>query len=252
MSERGGWTRAQLEILGIEWPPESGWPRRVIGTELDDIDAEAFLSLRGVAGRDRRKPRKPKVHHTAQFTPKKKRTVPSLTATIHTDGCCLWSKVTCKGGCAATIVTGDGIRREVVYGYRDTTNNRMEVLAAIYGLRELKEPHNITLWSDSRYLVDSIQCGWAVSWQRKGWWEKPGIRRKNYDLFEQLLELCQFHYVTMKWVKGHNGNKENEICDNLSGTLAKNGPWLIDGFYERVKAERKEVPVQTGFTHRLK
>lgn len=252
MSERGGWTRAQLEILGIEWPPMSGWNKRLIGTELDDLDAEAFLSLRGVEGKCRRKPRKPKVHHTTVFTPKKARAIPTLTAVIHTDGCCLWGKSVCLGGCAATIVTGDGIRREIGHAYRDTTNNRMEVLAALYALRELKQPHTVTLWSDSKYLVEPIQAGWALNWQRKGWWEKPGVRRKNYDLFQQLLELCEFHHVTMKWVKGHNGNRENELCDKLSGKLAKNGPWLIDGFYERVKAEKKETAVQTGFTHRLK
>jgi hypothetical protein len=178
MSERGGWTRSQLEILGVEWPPESGWPRRVIGTELDELDAEAFLSLRGVPGQSRRLPRKPRVRHEAKFEPKRpKRPTPNLSAIIHTDGCCLWGKSVHLGGWAATIVTGDGIRREISRGYRDTTNNRMEVMAAIYGLRELKEPHAVTLWSDARYLVDAIQAGWARNWKKKGWWEKPGIRR---------------------------------------------------------------------------
>ena len=107
-------------------------------------------------------------------------------------------------------------RAEASGGFRLTTNNRMEILAAIKGLELLKQPCKVTLYSDSRYLVDAMMLGWAGSWKAKDWWRTNKQRAANVDLWERLLGLCEIHEVEFRWVKGHAGNWENERCDQLS------------------------------------
>jgi ribonuclease HI len=96
-------------------------------------------------------------------------------------------------------------RAEASGGFRLTTNNRMEIQAAIKGLELLKQPCKVTLYSDSQYLVDAIMKAWAVKWKKNDWWLNNKERAKNIDLWEKLLPLCETHQVEFRWVKGHAG-----------------------------------------------
>jgi ribonuclease HI len=101
-----------------------------------------------------------------------------------------------------------------------TTNNRMELTAAIEALSALKEPCRVTLTSDSKYLVDAITLGWARSWRAKGWRKEDRSPALNADLWEKLLLLLETHEVTLVWVKGHDGHPYNERCDRLATAYA--------------------------------
>lgn len=116
-------------------------------------------------------------------------------------------------------------RREFSHGYRRTTNNRMELLAAIVGLEALKEKCGVILFSDSQYVVNSMAKGWATKWQSNGWQRNRKEAALNPDLWERLLALCDIHEVEFKWIKGHAGHRENERCDRLA-VEAANGPDL--------------------------
>ncbi len=133
---------------------------------------------------------------------------------IFTDGACRGNPG--AGGYGVILQYGNA-RRELSGGEPETTNNRMELLAAIEGLSALREPCEVTLYSDSRYLVDSVTLGWAQSWQASGW--KRG-KAKNPDLWERLLALLERHCVTFVWVRGHDGHPENERCDALATAAA--------------------------------
>ena len=137
--------------------------------------------------------------------------------TIYTDGACLGNPG--PGGYAAVLIHGNH-RKELSGGFRRTTNNRMEIIAAIVGLQALKFPCAVTLYTDSKYLQESITLGWAKRWQSKGWKKKQGTR-VNWDLWECLLDACARHEVEFLWVKGHAGDIENERCDVLSVQAAQ-------------------------------
>jgi ribonuclease HI len=107
-------------------------------------------------------------------------------------------------------------RREVSGGFQLTTNNRMEIYAAIKALELLKEPCNVRLHSDSRYVVDAISLGWAQRWRTHNWKRSAKEKAANPDLWEKLLALCAIHRVEFVWVRGHAGNTENERCDVLA------------------------------------
>ena len=136
---------------------------------------------------------------------------------IYTDGACRGNPG--KGGWGAVLVY-EGREKELSGGEPMTTNNRMELLAAIEALSALKEPCEVTLTSDSKYLVDAIQKGWAASWRAKGWRKADKSPALNPDLWEQLLTLLEKHNVTFIWVKGHVGHPYNERCDKLATTFA--------------------------------
>ena len=104
-------------------------------------------------------------------------------------------------------------------GEPETTNNRMELMAAISGLEALKEPCAVTLYSDSKYLVDAFLLGWVFSWKKNGW-KRGKDELKNPDLWARLYELCEIHKVEFVWVKGHNGHDYNERCDKLATDFA--------------------------------
>ncbi len=127
---------------------------------------------------------------------------------IYTDGGCEPNPG--AGGYGVVLIYGEH-RKQASGGFRQTTNNRMEIMAAIKGLEMLKEPCDVTLFSDSEYLVNAMRKGWARRWKANGW-----KRRKNPDLWKHLLVLCDKHAVTFEWVKGHAGQPENELCDQLS------------------------------------
>ena len=118
--------------------------------------------------------------------------------------------------------------RELSQGYEKTTNNRMELMAAIAGLEALNRPCQVTLYSDSAYLVNAFNQHWIESWIRKGWKRGKNEPVKNTDLWKRLLEAKKPHQVEFVWVKGHAGHRENERCDQLATYAADHGPWLED------------------------
>ncbi|MBQ7011220.1 MAG: ribonuclease HI [Clostridia bacterium] len=132
---------------------------------------------------------------------------------IYTDGACRFNPG--PGGWGAILVY-KGTEKELCGGEAETTNNRMELTAAVKALSALKEPCEIDLTSDSKYLVDGITKNWAVSWRAKGWKLASGKPAQNVDLWQELLCLLEKHTVTLHWVKGHEGHPYNERCDSLA------------------------------------
>ena len=129
---------------------------------------------------------------------------------IYTDGACSGNPG--PGGYGVVMVY-NGVEKELSGSCPDTTNNRMELTAAIIGLRALKQPCEVTLTSDSKYVCDAIIKGWAKSWQSRGWVKSDKSPALNSDLWEQLLALLDLHKVEIVWVRGHNGHPYNERCD---------------------------------------
>lgn len=117
--------------------------------------------------------------------------------------------------------------REYSQGYKKTTNNRMELLAAIVGLEALNRPCQVELYSDSKYLVDAFNQHWIDGWLKKGWKRGKNEPVKNVDLWKRLLKAKESHDVTWIWVKGHHGHPQNERCDELA-TSAADGIDLIE------------------------
>lgn len=138
--------------------------------------------------------------------------------TIYTDGACSGNPG--PGGYGAVMLY-KGHRKELSAGYRNTTNNRMEMLAVIVGLETLKEKCKVTLYTDSQYVVNAIEKGWAKKWRANGWMRNNKEPALNADLWERMLRLCDFHQVKFIWVKGHAGNPENERCDQLAVAASK-------------------------------
>ena len=118
--------------------------------------------------------------------------------------------------------------REYSCGYMKTTNNRMELMAAIVGLEALNRPCEVELYSDSKYLVDAFNQHWIDSWIMKGWKRGKNEPVKNVDLWQRLLDAKQPHKVTFIWVKGHDGHPQNERCDVLATTAADGEDLLVD------------------------
>ena len=137
---------------------------------------------------------------------------------LYTDGACKGNPG--PGGWGCVLVYGEN-EKELSGGEANTTNNRMELSAAIAGLSALKSPCEVELWSDSKYLVDAITKGWARSWKAKGWKKSDGKPALNADLWETLLELLSVHKVEFVWVKGHDGHEYNERCDRLAVAAAE-------------------------------
>jgi ribonuclease HI len=145
--------------------------------------------------------------------------------TIYTDGAAKGNPG--PGGYGVVLLSGK-YRKELSQGYRLTTNNRMELLAVIIGLEALKQPGSIvTIYSDSKYVIDAVEKKWVFLWLKNGFKNK-----KNKDLWLRFLEVYKKHIVNFIWVKGHAGNKENERCDELAVKAAENKNLLIDEGYE--------------------
>ena len=134
-----------------------------------------------------------------------------------------------------------GHRKELSGGYRHTTNSRMELMAVIEGLRVLKTRCVVTLHTDSRYVADSINLGWARRWRANGWRKNKAEQALNVDLWEQVLELLEQHQVRVLWVKGHAGQAENERCDQLTQQAARGSNLLVDEGYERRLAQPDQL-----------
>jgi len=148
---------------------------------------------------------------------------------IYTDGACSGNPG--PGGYGTILVHGEK-RRELSAGFRRTTNNRMELMAAIVGLRTLRYKCSVTVYTDSQYVAGSITQGWAERWRANGWWRNKKDKAINVDLWGRLLDLCAQHEVTFEWVKGHAGHSENERCDELAVLAAQGIDLPADGGYE--------------------
>lgn len=131
---------------------------------------------------------------------------------IYTDGACSGNPG--PGGWAA-ILSCMGREKELSGGERETTNNRMELRAVIEALSALKEPCEVELWTDSQYIARAINEGWLAGWKRRGWRRKEG-ELKNPELWQRLDALLGEHRVTVNWLRGHDGQEQNERCDALA------------------------------------
>ena len=135
------------------------------------------------------------------------------TVTIYTDGACSGNPG--PGGWGAILQYGE-FKREFSGGEAETTNNRMELTGVITALESLKEPCIVELYSDSKYVIDALDKGWAKGWKAKGWVKPDKKPALNPDLWERLLVLCETHTVHLHWVKGHADNEFNNRCDELA------------------------------------
>ncbi len=132
---------------------------------------------------------------------------------LYTDGACSGNP---GPGGWGLILKYKGHEREMSGGEAKTTNNRMEITAVIEGLLALKEPCAVDIYSDSKYVVDAINLGWAKKWRANGWMRNKKEKALNPELWQRLLSLLEIHRATFHWVKGHNGHPENERCDSLA------------------------------------
>ena len=140
------------------------------------------------------------------------------TVTIYTDGACSGNPG--PGGWGAVLLYG-GHQKEISGGEARTTNNRMELTAVISALSLLKEPCRVELWSDSKYVIDALEKGWAKGWRARGWVKSDKKPALNPDLWEKLLQLAGVHDLRYHWVKGHAENAWNNRCDQLAVAESK-------------------------------
>ena len=144
--------------------------------------------------------------------------------TIYTDGA---AKGNPGPGGYGVVLKFQGHRKEISQGYKLTTNNRMELLAVITGLKAIKKDGwDVLIYSDSKYVVDAVEKGWLWQWEKKGFKNK-----KNIDLWKRFIPLYKKHNVKFKWVKGHAGNPENERCDQLAVKSSEQSKLLNDHGY---------------------
>jgi ribonuclease HI len=188
--------------------------------------------IKNNAGKKRRaKPKTPP--HKTKDTQKPKPMITSKDGNIviYTDGGCLNNPG--PGGYGVVIINGKKTK-ELSGGYRLTTNNRMELMACIVGLGSLNKSSSVTLFSDSKYVVDGITKGWAKRWQANGWMRTKKDKAINPDLWEKLLVLCGKHDVQFKWVKGHAGDEGNERCDQLANIESAKSGLPADKVYQDI------------------
>ena len=140
------------------------------------------------------------------------------TVTLYTDGACSGNP---GPGGWGVILEYQGHEKELSGGEENTTNNRMELTAVIQGLLALKEPCVVELYSDSKYVIDGLEKGWAESWQKNGWKKADKKPALNPDLWEELLRLTHIHEMRYHWVKGHAENPKNNRCDELAVAESK-------------------------------
>lgn len=158
---------------------------------------------------------------------------------IFTDGGCVPNP---GAGGYSVILVHPKKRAELSGGFRLTTNNRMEIFAVIAGLELLKMPCDVTVYSDSKYVVDAMAEGWAAKWKIKGWWRTRKEKAANTDLWDRLLKLCEIHKVEFRWVRGHAGHAQNERCDELAMAALKKADLPIDEGFENKSDEVESRP----------
>ena len=148
--------------------------------------------------------------------------------TVYTDGSSLGNPG--PGGWSAILLWNDS-RKEISQGYRETTNNRMEIRGVLHALEQLTRPCAVQVHTDSRYVCDAIEKKWLQNWIRNGWKTAGKKPVKNQDLWKRLMPLLAYHDVSFHWVKAHAGHPENERCDVLAKTAAaKPGPAEDEGY----------------------
>ena len=136
------------------------------------------------------------------------------------------------GGYGVVLRYGENVK-EFSQGYVRPTNNRMELLGAITALDALKSRQRVVLTTDSQYVINGIEKGWAARWQANGWMRNKKERALNPDMWERLLKACNRHDVRFEWIRGHTGHPENERCDELANSAARGGDQILDeGFIE--------------------
>ena len=136
------------------------------------------------------------------------------------------------GGYGVVLRYGENVN-EFSQGFVRTTNNRMELLGAITALDALKRRQRVVLTTDSQYVINGIEKGWAARWQANGWMRNKKERALNPDMWERLLKACNRHDVRFEWIRGHTGHPENERCDELANSAARGGDQILDeGFIE--------------------
>jgi ribonuclease HI len=161
------------------------------------------------------------------------------TVTVYTDGACSGNPG--PGGYAAVLLYGTG-RKEISGGFRWTTNNRMELMALVEAFRALKQPCELSIHTDSKYLLGGLSKGWLKGWKKKGWKTASGSQVQNRDLWETLDSLLSKHKATFLWVKGHSTSRENNRCDELAVKAVKNHRSAIDHPYEHLNPFPSKAP----------
>lgn len=156
------------------------------------------------------------------------------TVEIYTDGACSGNPG--PGGYGVVLLHGTR-RKEISGGYSLTTNNRMELMAAIVGLRALKQKCKVRLHSDSQYLVNALTKGWAETWRKNDWKRNRKEKALNPDLWAELLDLTEKHDVEFVWVPAHSGIPENERADRLSVKASQQSDLPADPGYNRVRVD---------------
>lgn len=211
-----GQTGAQAQVIGFQGARYKGF------ASIEEARAFVHEGSAQTHGAGKKRPRRPR-----PGTPE----VAGLSDRrfVYTDGSSLGNPG--PGGYGVVIPSADG-DLEWSGGFRKTTNNRMELLACIVGLEQFDRPTAITLFSDSRYVVDGVTKGWAQKWRRNGWRKGTGDKALNIDLWRRLLELCDRHDVRFTWVRGHAGNPGNERCDRLATQAANRADLPVDTGYE--------------------
>ncbi len=149
---------------------------------------------------------------------------------IYTDGGSIGNPG--PGGWGAVIIE-DHARRELSGGFRRTTNNRMELMGCIMALRQIKDSRRVLVRTDSQYVANGMNKGWARKWRKNGWMRTPNEPAENYDLWDELLDLADRHHVTFEWVRGHAGHVENERCDTLVREMSARRDLPQDSNYEQ-------------------
>ena len=147
---------------------------------------------------------------------------------IYIDGACSGNP---GPGGYGIVMEYNGKKVEKSGGFNNTTNNRMEIMAAIVALESLTEKCSVTVFSDSQYLVNAIMKGWVERWKANGWMRNRKEEALNPDLWERMLRICGGHEVKFKWIRGHEGHEENERCDQLA----------------RKASMKTDLPVDTGY-----
>ena len=142
---------------------------------------------------------------------------------LYTDGACSGNPGTGGYGTILVYIDSNGSKHEKEFseGYKVTTNNQMELMAVVVGLEALKKPCEVTIYSDSKYVVDAFNNNWIEGWIQKGWKTAGKTPVKNVELWKRLLKAKEIHSVTFVWVKGHAGHEYNERCDTLAVNASK-------------------------------